>query len=162
MNQTALPGFNPWPWLPVVVLSVTLVPCIGITVVAHRLHPTMVEALPYDSSMHLDADKQGRSDFSAAGLRLTATATGPLRVRLAIGRHSAGQPLGSAVVKLYRPDDADRDATIPWADADQALETAVSRPGLWRVRVELTGVGHSSDHPLIDETSVEALPSETP
>ena len=162
MNQTALPRFNPWPWLPVVVLSVTLVPCIGIAVVAHRLHPTMVEALPYDSSMHMDADKQGRSDFSAAGLRLSATPAGPLLVRLSIARSVAGPPLGAAVVKLYRPDDANRDATIPWADADQALETAVSRPGLWRVRVELTGPGHPGNHPLIDETSVEAPPSETP
>jgi hypothetical protein len=156
MNPTAHRSFNPWPWLPLVALAATAVPCIAITVVAHRLHPAKVEELPYQASVNLDAEKRGREAFIAAGFRLAAEPAGPLRLRFRLDRPAGTAPAGAATMLLYRPDTATCDSRVPWPDSDRPLEVAVPRAGLWRARVELRQGGRAGDGPLAGLVDVEA------
>lgn len=160
MNQSR--AFNPWPWLPVIVLVATAIPSLIIVQLAHSMRLGLVEDLPYQASVHYDIDKQARLAFVAAGYRLIAASDGPLRLRFhLVAPAGAATPVRTRIV-LYRPDDARCDRIIPWSDPAQALALPVPHPGLWRVHVEVTIAGRPDDQLLTDETSVEALPGDTP
>jgi hypothetical protein len=160
MNPTR--AFNPWPWLPVIVLAVTAIPSLIIVMLAHSMRLGLVEDLPYQASVHYDVDKLARLAFAEAGYRLIAASDGPLRLRFQlIAPAGAATPLRTQLA-LYRPDDARCDRIVPWNDPTQALPVLIPHPGLWRVRVEVTIAGRPDDRLLTDETSIDALAEDRP
>jgi hypothetical protein len=160
MNQTR--AFNPWPWLPVIVLVGTAIPSLIIVLLAHSMRLGLVEDLPYQASVHYDVDKQARLAFAGAGYRLIAASDGPLRLRFQLIAPTGAVAPKLTQIALYRPDDARCDRIVPWSDPAQALPVLVPHPGLWRVRVEVTIAGRPDDQLLTDETSVDALPGDRP
>jgi|GEM_PF-3119910 nitrogen fixation protein FixH len=167
MNQPQTSTFNPWPWLPVIVLGITVIPSLIFVMTAHRLRLGLVEELPYQSSVHYDVDKQSRSDFRAAGYHFAAQGDGPLRLRFQLAAPVGAGPAKDTQIALYRPDDLRCDRVIAWPDPTQPLVVSVQRPGLWRVRLSLnlagpvSSTGTANDRVLTDETAVDA-PEEEP
>lgn len=160
MNQTR--AFNPWPWLPVIVLVATAIPSLVIVLLAHSMRLGLVEDLPYNASVHYDVDKQARLAFVGAGYRLIAAADGPLRLRFQLVAPAGAAAPVRTQLALYRPDDARCDRIIPWSDPARALTVQVPHPGLWRVHVDVTLAGRPGDRLLADETSIEAPPGDSP
>jgi hypothetical protein len=128
--------FNPWPWVPLVAILLTAIPNAVLIIVTHRIHPSATDEHPYLTSMHIDEDKARHAAFTAggwaletrtAGLQLTCTLRAPA---------GAAQPEDVSVA-LYRPDDPALDRTVPWPDAGGPLVIDLTRPGRWRLALEL-------------------------
>lgn len=153
---------NLWPWFPLLVLGGTAIPSLIIVLLAHHMRLGLVEDLPYQASVHYDADKQARRDFAEAGYHFSALGDGPRRLRFRLTAPPGGTAPLRAQVALYRPDDARCDRTITWDDPSHDLQVTVPHPGLWRVRVDATAYGREDHRPIAVETSVDAPPEDTP
>ena len=154
MKTKPLPTFNPWPWLPPLVLLVTAIPSLIIVFIAHHMHLDLVESLPYLASIHFDADQEGRQGWTEAGYRLRCEDGSALQLRLQLEDPRRAGLAGEAVVVLYRPDDATLDRTFNWPVPTQPLQVTLPRPGLWRIHLELTIPSRLDRHPLSTDAAL--------
>jgi hypothetical protein len=147
--------FNPWPWMPLLVIGAAAIANGAIILVAKRVSPQKVEAQPYAASAHFDADKAAAEAFVAKGLRLDTSASDPSTLRLTI----LGSASGAGEVRLYRPDAPGADRTVAWADVAQPLTIPLTRQGVWRLDLRLDAADGTK---LAAKTVIDTLGGRSP
>lgn len=127
-------SFNPWMWLPVMVIGVAAVSNLALILVARRTHVTKVEEHPWLAAERIDRDKVELQAFAARGLRFAVEGHGlHVTCRLA---GPAGAPAPSPLrLHCYRASDAGLDRTVDWTDPQQPLEMELPVAGRWELRL---------------------------
>lgn len=127
-----------WPWFPVVGLLAVAVPNIAMLIASYRVRPTPVSAQPYLESLRQGERSAERQAFASAGLRLTAQTIARRRIEFTLDAGSGAPPTGVELV-FYRPDDAQLDHRVTWADPGKPLTVELPRGGRWRVTLNVRG-----------------------
>lgn len=115
-----------------------------------RVHPEKVEAHPYAASAHEDAHLAALHAFASRGWRLVAS----MDAEGAVLRIEGGPVPGmvAVAVRLYRPDDAGLDRSVPWPDISVPLRVPLPRAGAWQADLAMrdgAGTAFAARAPLI-------------
>lgn len=126
--------FNPWMWLPVLVIGAAAIPNLVLIAVARKARISKVEEQPWLAAGRIDQDKERARAFAAAGGRLSVTATGrSITCRL------EAPPATGATIRCYRPSDAALDRSLPWSDPSRPLDAVLPADGHWVLGLEVDG-----------------------
>jgi hypothetical protein len=126
--------FNPWAWLPFIVIGIAIIPNAALLLTARRTGVARSEGRPWEESRRYDEDKRAAAAFAAAGWRLDLhPRPGGVEAVLSGG---SGAPPADLVLRLQRPDTAALDITQAWQDPARPLAIALARSGRWRVRLD--------------------------
>jgi hypothetical protein len=128
--------WSPWAWTPFIIIGLTAIPNAILIYGAKTVGISKVEPHPWVAAGRLDADKEQRAAFTAAGHRFTASVEG--RSALCVHQGPAVLPAGSQV-RAYRPSDAALDQVVPWTDSTAPLRIELPAPGSWILYLDLPG-----------------------
>lgn len=130
--------FNPWMWLPLMVIGAAAVANLALILVARRTHVSKVEEHPWLAAERIDQDKLAAQAFADGGGRLTVEAAGQ-RITCRLLGPPAITSCTAAQVRCYRPSDASLDRQLPWPDTSQPLSLDLPAPGRWEVQFIVQG-----------------------
>jgi len=128
--------WSPWAWTPFVIIGITAIPNAILIYGAKTVGISKVEAQPWIAAGRLDADKEQRAAFVAAGNTFSVTLVGSN----ATCTHSGPGPLPTGtVVRAYRPSDAALDFQTSWTNSTVPLRLELPVPGQWMLYLDLPG-----------------------
>ncbi|MCK6487687.1 MAG: FixH family protein [Planctomycetes bacterium] len=130
--------FNPWMWLPLMVIGAAAIANLALILVARRTHVSKVEDHPWLAAERIDQDKLAAQAFADGGGRLAVEAAGQ-RITCRLLGPPAITSTTSAQVRCYRPSDAALDRLMPWPDTSQPISLELPAPGRWEVQLLVQG-----------------------
>lgn len=130
--------FNPWMWLPLMVIGAAAIANLALILVARRTHVSKVEEHPWLAAERIDQDKLASQAFADGGGRLAVEAAGQ-RITCQLLGPPAITNCTTAQVRCYRPSDAALDRQLPWPDPSQPLSLDLPAPGRWEVQLLVQG-----------------------
>jgi hypothetical protein len=133
MTATVRHRFNPWMWLPLLVIGAAAIPNLVLILMARQAHISKVEDHPWLAAGRIDHDKELAVRFGAAGHTLVVEG-GDRRI---VCRITGPGPAPESAFSLhcYRASDASLDRRLPWTDPSRPLEVELPVGGRWDVRL---------------------------
>lgn len=127
--------WSPWAWTPFVIIGITAIPNAILIYGAKKVGISKVEAQPWVAAGRLDADKEQRAAFIAAGHRFFVTVEGRTAVCTLV---PGPRPLpGDLRVHAYRATDANLDQVLAWPDPALPVRLDLPAPGRWLIHLDL-------------------------